>query len=54
MNKKPTTKYDLEDRLIEFAVRIPNIAEAPPKTVASNKTVSVHKTSQAKVPNRKS
>ena len=35
MNKKPTTKYDLEDRLIEFAVRILDIAEALPKTVAS-------------------
>lgn len=35
MNKKPTTKYDLEDRLIEFAVRIIDTAEALPKTVAS-------------------
>jgi len=35
MNKKTTTKYDLEDRLIEFAVRILDIAEALPKTVAS-------------------
>lgn len=34
MNKKPTTKYDLEDRLIEFAVRIIDTAEALPSTVA--------------------
>lgn len=34
MNIKPTTKYDLEDRLIEFAVRIIDTAEALPKTVA--------------------
>lgn len=34
MNRKPTTKYDLEDRLIEFAVRIIDTAEALPKTVA--------------------
>ncbi len=37
MNRKPTTKYDLEDRLIEFAVRIIDTAEALPKTVASKK-----------------
>ncbi len=35
MNKKTPTKYDLEDRLIEFAVRIIDTAEALPKTVAS-------------------
>ncbi|MDX2278862.1 MAG: four helix bundle protein [Saprospiraceae bacterium] len=35
MNKKTNTKYDLEDRLIEFAVRILDIAEALPKTLAS-------------------
>ncbi|MDO8367380.1 MAG: four helix bundle protein [Saprospiraceae bacterium] len=35
MNRKPTTKYDLEDRLIEFAVRIIDTAEALPGTVAS-------------------
>lgn len=35
MNIKPATKYDLEDRLIEFAVRIIDIAEALPRTVAS-------------------
>ncbi|MFN0173100.1 MAG: four helix bundle protein [Saprospiraceae bacterium] len=35
MNRKPLTKYDLEDRLIEFAVRIIDTAEALPKTVAS-------------------
>ena len=54
MNKKPRTKYDLEDRLIECAVRILNIEEALPKTLASNKTVSVHKSGQDKVHNRKS
>lgn len=35
MSKKPVAKYDLEDRLIEFAVRIIDTAEALPKTVAS-------------------
>jgi four helix bundle protein len=35
MNKKTPTKYNLEDRLIEFAVRIIDTAEALPKTVAS-------------------
>jgi len=35
MNRKPTTKYDLEGRLIEFAVRIIDTTEALPKTVAS-------------------
>ncbi len=35
MNRKPTTKYDLEDRLIEFAVRTIDTAEALPRTVAS-------------------
>jgi four helix bundle protein len=35
MNKKPPIKYDLEDRLIEFAVRIIDTAEALPRTVAS-------------------
>jgi four helix bundle protein len=35
MNKKPSIKYDLEERLIEFAVRIIDTAEALPKTMAS-------------------
>ena len=35
MNKKSPTKYDLEDRLIEFAVRIIDTADALPKTAAS-------------------
>jgi len=35
MNKKMNTKFDLEERLIEFAVRIIDTAEALPKTVAS-------------------
>ncbi|MFM9952071.1 MAG: four helix bundle protein [Saprospiraceae bacterium] len=35
MNKKPPTKYDLEDRLIEFAVRIIDTAEALPSSMAS-------------------
>lgn len=35
MIKNSNTKYDLEDRLIEFAVRIIDTAEALPKTVAS-------------------
>jgi len=30
MNKKPATKYDLDNRLIEFAVRIIDTAEALP------------------------
>jgi len=34
MSKKETTKFDLEDRLIEFAVRIIEVAETLPKTVA--------------------
>jgi four helix bundle protein len=35
MNKKTSIKYDLEERLIEFAVRIIDTAEALPKTMAS-------------------
>lgn len=35
MNQKSNSKYDLEDRLIEFAVRIIDLAEALPGTVAS-------------------
>ena len=35
MNPKSNSKYDLEDRLIEFAVRIIDLAEALPRTVAS-------------------
>ena len=35
MDRKSTAKYDLEDRLIEFAVRIIDTAEALPNTVAS-------------------
>ena len=35
MSKKPIIKYDLEERLIEFAVRIIDTAEALPGTVAS-------------------
>jgi four helix bundle protein len=35
MDRKSNSKYDLEDRLIEFAVRIIDLAEALPGTVAS-------------------
>ncbi len=35
MDPKSNSKYDLEDRLIEFAVRIIDLAEALPRTVAS-------------------
>ncbi|MCA0234850.1 MAG: four helix bundle protein [Bacteroidetes bacterium] len=35
MNNKPSSRYDLEDRLIQFAVRIIDVAEALPPTVAS-------------------
>ena len=35
MNKKTPIKYDLENRLIEFAVRIIDTAEALPGTVVS-------------------
>ncbi len=35
MNKKPLIKYDLEERLIEFAVRIIGMIDVLPKTVAS-------------------
>ena len=35
MNRKSNSKYDLEERLIEFAVRIIDLAEALPRTVAS-------------------
>ena len=35
MNQKSNSKYDLEDKLIEFAVRIIDLAEALPGTVAS-------------------
>ncbi|TNE64223.1 MAG: four helix bundle protein [Bacteroidetes bacterium] len=34
MSKNKTTKFDLEDRLIVFAVRIIEVAEMLPKTVA--------------------
>lgn len=34
MYRKITVKFDLEDRLIEFAVRIIDLAEALPKTAA--------------------
>ena len=35
MDRKSNSKYDLEERLIEFAVRIIDLAEALPRTVAS-------------------
>lgn len=35
MNNKPSSRYDLEDRVIQFAVRIIDVAEALPPTVAS-------------------
>jgi len=35
MNEKPLIKYDLEERLIEFAVRIIDMIDVLPKTVAS-------------------
>jgi len=35
-NKSKHTKYDLEERLINFAVRIINVAEALPNTRAGN------------------
>lgn len=34
MGKSETTKFDLEDRLIEFAVRVIDLAETLPKTFA--------------------
>ncbi len=33
MGKRETPKYDLEERLIEFAVRIIDAAESLPKTL---------------------
>jgi len=35
MNEKPIIKYDLEERLIEFAVRIIDMIDILPKTVAN-------------------
>jgi hypothetical protein len=42
---KDNKTFDIEDRLIDFAVRIIQVAESLPKTKAGN-----HKTSQLVIP----